>query len=128
MNDKLKNTSASLAAAFCSPFLEADVEIDKDGFQRTDVIWCCDADGKSFPKPPSWARPDFDPTPGKTPLAKPTQTPTPSNTTQTPMPTNTANQQPSTNTATPTPPKNVSTNPPPVSVNPLNPPQTLPPK
>ncbi|BEG57740.1 hypothetical protein NHP21005_14280 [Helicobacter sp. NHP21005] len=52
MNDKLKNTSASLAAAFCSPFLEADVEIDKDGFQRTDVIWCCDADGKSFPKPP----------------------------------------------------------------------------
>ncbi|WP_158652648.1 hypothetical protein, partial [Helicobacter ailurogastricus] len=83
MDNTFKNTSASLAIALCSPFLEADT--DKDGFQRTNVIWCCDADGKSFSNPPSWALPDFDPTPNK----------------QTPAPGNTANQQPPTHTKAP---------------------------
>ncbi|WP_221279428.1 hypothetical protein [Helicobacter gastrocanis] len=119
MDQKFKNTSASLAAALCSPFLEADIEIDKDGFQRTDVIWCCTADGQSFPNPPSWARPDFDPKPPKRPVSTPpgntTQTPTPGNTTQhqsaTPTPP-TAPNTPVVNTKTP-PIKDAGANPPP---------------
>ncbi|WP_158653537.1 outer membrane protein [Helicobacter salomonis] len=72
-----KHFAFSLSTALSAPFLNADVpDVDKDGFQRTDVIYCCTPDGKSFPKPPIWARPDFNPTPNKPNVQKPQKTPT----------------------------------------------------